>query len=233
MTKEYPFVSAIMLAGRCPNEYVLAAIKAFHAQTYPHKELIIINNGKNQYDNSSLYIEGHFKEKNCPGINHNVHVIDTDIELTAGMARNHGIAASSGQILVQFDADYYHSPKRIESQIAALAENQSHICILRNTLSYSYKSGIASIDNNDIDNIYNTMLFIRPKDIDYPNVDKSEDMEIYGRLLNVGYRPIVINAPELAVKLHVTKEKKNIPIKNVGLSSKQFKYIKQIIKEYL
>ena len=77
-SEEYPLISAIMLAGRVQLEDILTCIECFKAQTYPYKELIIVNNTKTQYEAATLELQA---EKD-------VFIVDTPTELSAGMARS-------------------------------------------------------------------------------------------------------------------------------------------------
>ncbi len=202
---DYPLVSAIMLAGRTPINDVLATIKSFRNQTYPYKELVIINNSSSQYNASELNIHAQ----------KDIFMVDTPIELTAGMARNYGIASANGQILAQFDSDYYHHPKRLEAQITALAKNDAEVCVLTETLAYSLINGRASKNSNLKSAILNSMVFIRPKDIDYPNQEKNEEKTILERLSKVGFKTISLSRPELMVKLYSSHYKRNYTVTNM------------------
>jgi hypothetical protein len=147
------------------------------------------------------------------------------------MARNYGIRAANGQILAQFDANYWHSPERFKTQIATMAENQSQVCMLASTLKYSFISGNASINRNLKDVILATMVFVRPKDIDYPDIDKNEEFGILEKMIRNNYSPITIANPELCCKLFLC-EKMVLKPTNYGLSKSQLSIIKQILKKY-
>jgi hypothetical protein len=217
---EYPLVSAIMLAGRMSQFDIFAAIQCFKSQTYPHKELIVLNNAKNQFAASELNLQA---EKD-------IFLIDTPANLNAGMARNYGIKAANGRILAQFDADYWHDPKRLEAQIATLAENESHICVLSETLLYSYVSGRACLHTNSRAAVLGTMVFVRPTDIDYPPTTKHEEYGILSRMIKAGMKPISMAKPELCCKLLFTSGEEIDKPKNIGLNRKRFQIIKQIVK---
>ena len=222
-SEEYPLVSAILLAGRTSVSDVLAAIECFKAQTYPYKELIVLNNAKDQFSASGLNIKA---EKD-------VFLIDTPSDLPAGMARNFGIRAANGRILAQFDADYWHDPKRLETQIATLAENEAHICILSETLLYSYTSGRASMNSNEKSAILGTVVFIRPAEIDYPPSTKHEEFGILDRMVKGGMKPIAMSKPELCCKILTTISGRNHEPENHGLSKKQFQIVRKIVKDRL
>lgn len=219
-TEKFPLVSAIMLAGRSSVSEVLAGIKCFKAQTYPYKELIILNNARTQFEASGLNIAAE----------PDVFLVDTPGNLITGMARNYGIRSANGQILAQFDADCYHDPQRLEAQIATLADNNSHICMLSSTLQYSYFSGRASLQHNQRAAILNTMVFIRPSDIDYPPSDKMEESGLLEKMMGSGLKAISMNKPELCCKFYHN----TCPVKscvNHGLSNKQFSLVKRLVKK--
>ena len=221
--EEYPLISAIMLVGRTSIPDVLAAIECFKTQTYPYKELIILNNAKDQFTASGLNIKA---EKD-------IFLIDTPTKLNAGQARNYGIRAANGRILAQFDADYWHAPKRLESQVATLAENEAHVCVLSETLLYSYVSGRASMNTNEKAAILGTMVFIRPTNIDYPPSAKHEEFGILDRMVKGGMKPVAMSKPELCCKLLVTTGDRTHEPENNGLSKKQFQIINKIVRDRL
>lgn len=218
---QYPLVSAIMLVGKCPLEDVKAAIKCFKSQTYPYKELIIINNAFSQYEASGLSIHAQ----------HNIFIVDTAVHMTAGMARNHGIAAAKGQIIAQFDADYYHHPNRIESQIGAIIQNEAQVCVLTETLNYSYVSGRASYNTNDRKAILGTMVMIRPAAIDYADVNKNEEKSILEKMTKAEMKIISLPRPDLACKLNITHGKRKHSIESSSVSKAHIKIIKEMLQE--
>ena len=220
---EYPLVSAILLARKTSIKDVLAAIECFKAQSYPYKELIILNNARNQFEASELNIKA---EKD-------IFLVDTLTRLNAGQARNYGIRAANGRILAQFDADYWHDPQRLEAQVATLAENEAHICVLSETLLYSYVSGRASMNTNEKAAILGTMVFIRPLNIDYPPVTKHEEFGILDKMVKAGMKPIAMAKPELCCKLLATKGDRVHNPENNGLSKKHFQLVKKIVKDRL
>lgn len=218
--EEFPLVSAIMLAGRTALPDIISAITCFQAQTYPYKELIIVNNAKNQFDASSLNIQAQ----------KNIALIDTPYPFFAGMARNFGIATANGRILAQFDPDYWYAPNRLEAQIATLANEEANVVMLSNTLQYSYVSGRASYQKNDRDAILGTMLFIRPHNLDYPNIDKQEELGLLDKFQSANAKIIAMPFPELACKMCFTAEERIYKPVNANLSKPHFEVVKKILK---
>jgi glycosyltransferase involved in cell wall biosynthesis len=216
---EYPLLSAIMLAGRVQLEDILACIQCFNDQTYPYKELIIVNNTKTQYEASNLEIQAQS----------NIFILDTPSSLTAGMARNYGISASNGQILAQFDPDYWHAPSRLAAQVATMANEKAHICILASALKYSFVSGRASTYQNLKNALLGTMVFSRPAKIDYPDFEHYEEFGILHKMLQNNMRPIAMEKPELCCKLVLTNGKRQREPTNYNLTDEEFEIIKQIV----
>jgi len=218
---DYPLVSAIMLAGRASTQDIISAIANFKQQTYPYKELIIVNNAKTQFDAAALNIQA----------TRDVFLVDTPFHLSTGMARNYGIAAANGRIIAQHDHNYWYAPNRLESQIATMANNEAQIVVLTSTLSYSFGSGRASYHKNDKEAILNTMVCVRPAGIDYPNIDKQEELGFIERMQQAGARLISMSAPELACYLYLTdRDRITKPVK-CELSNDHFKLIKKILKD--
>jgi len=219
-TEEFPLVSALMIIDN-PDIYNLNnAIKCFQKQTYQYKELIIVNNAKNQFNASGINIEAQ----------KDVFMVDTPHKLNAGQARNYAISSANGQILAQFDMDCWHAPQRLESQIATMATNSAHICVLTKALKYSYNSGRATYWENNKNAILNTMVFSRPAGIDYPAVEKNEEFGILNKMLNSGLQVISMDKPELVCKL-LYSSKPIYEITESNLSKKLQNKISKIIKK--
>lgn len=219
-TEEFPLVSAVMLAGRHTLPDILSAIECFQSQTYPYKELIIVNNAKSQFDAASLNIQAQ----------QNVALIDTPYEFSAGMARNFGIATANGRILAQFDADYWYAPNRLEAQIALLANEGANVVMLASTLQYSFVSGRASYQQNDRNAILGTMLFVRPQNLDYPNIEKQEELGLLEKFQSAGAKIVAMPIPELACKLCLTSGDRQYKPVNAGLSKGHFDVVKKALK---
>lgn len=218
--EDFPLVSAIMLAGRTTLPDILAAIDCFQAQTYPYKELIIVNNAKNQFDAAALNIQAR----------RDVAIVDTPYPFFAGMARNFGISTANGRILAQFDADYWYAPNRLEAQIATLASEEAAVSVLVSTLQYSYISGRASYYQNDRNAILGTMVFIRPQNLDYQNLDKQEELGLLQSFQDAGSKVVAMPIPELACKFcYTAADRVNKPV-NTGLTKPHFDVVKKILR---
>lgn len=219
-TPDVPLVSAIMLAGHTALPDILAAIDCFRQQTYPYKELIIVNNAKSQFDAASLNIQAQ----------RDVAFVDTPMPFFAGMARNYGIATANGRILAQFDPDYWYAPNRLEAQIATLVQEEANVVVLASTLQYSFVSGRASYQQNDRNAVLGTMLYVRPNGIDYPNIDKQEELGLLEKFQQAEAKIVAVPNPELACKFCYTSGERVKKPQNAGLTKPHFEVVKRILK---
>ena len=215
---DYPLVSCITLAGNHSITEIRKTIEQFNNQTYPYKELIVVNNCKTQSAASDLVLEA----------SPNVFIIDTPKYFGAGMARNYGIMSANGQILAQFDINYWHSPDRIQSQVSALTTG-AHICLLSSIITFSGYSNTARLFKNNRAAVLNTMVFIRPKDIDYDDVESNEESSIMQKMMNQGFKPIALDAPELCCKIEIPDNYKAKKLTFEDLTKKQTALIKSIV----
>lgn len=219
---EYPLVSCIMLVGQVLTPDILRCVDCFRTQTYPHKELIIVNNAKDQHLG---YMSPEILD--LPASD-DIIIINTPYELSAGAARNVGVESASGQIMAQFDTNYWYSPNRLSAQIATMANEKAHICVLARTLQYSYISGRASIFQNRQNAILGTMIWIGDGQIEYPNLSHGEEYGILRRMLQQGMQPIAIDKPELCCKLVLTSQERQFVPNNIDLTAEQFAIITSI-----
>lgn len=209
-----------MLAGKHTLPAILHGIECFRSQTYPFKELIIVNNCRTQWEASGFNIKAES----------DIFIIDTPQLVSAGMARNYGISASNGQILAQFDANHWHNKRRLEIQIATLAHAQAHIAVLSRTMCYSSNSCAATYYTNPKSAILSSMVFARPHGIDYPDWDKNEEYGILSRMQTANMRIASINKPEMMCRLHLAGTEYQIEQSEV--TKQHTKVIQSILKNY-
>lgn len=178
----------MMLIGNTNQDIINRCIASFNNQTYPNKELIVINNAKTQLDAAA------FNTKDAI-------IIDTPTNMTAGMARNYGFKAANGAIIAQFDPEFIWHKNRLKYQISALAKMQAHISMLSKVYAYSCLTGTIDYYANFRNAILNTMVFFRPT-VDYPDINKSEELGLLERMTNVGMKVISLDNPDMACKIY-------------------------------
>ncbi len=137
MTSEYPdlniqrlpLISCIMpTTGR--RAFVPRAIAYFLRQDYPHKELVILDDGD---DGVADLIPDDPR----------VRYTRLNGRRPLGAKRNACVEASRGDLIMHWDDDDWHAPHRISCQVAALLHEQAEICGLRRMLFYEQTTGQA------------------------------------------------------------------------------------------
>lgn len=163
-------VSALMITGKTPRHRRMAdvAVNCFINQTYPNKELVIINTASDApWFPDYMYWD------------HRLHSI-TEVcipqkKMKLGDLRNLSMDAATGDLMIQWDDDDWHHPDRITFQV----ENHlpGRITILRNQYRLNVLKGfwgILDAKGWPIGGIVGTMIH-GPTDLRYPSRKKSED----------------------------------------------------------
>jgi glycosyltransferase involved in cell wall biosynthesis len=99
-------ISAIM-PTRGRQAYAIDAVSCFRCQTYPHKELIILDDA----DDPSFPVP-----PDIPGIQY--HRLAK--RLTIGAKRNICCSRAEGEVIAHWDSDDYSAPERLEDQFQRL-----------------------------------------------------------------------------------------------------------------
>jgi glycosyltransferase involved in cell wall biosynthesis len=118
----------VTAAGRL--EYAKRSIQCFVDQTYPNKELVIVNEGPVEYQ--------HQIEATLNGTP--ARVIWLRGKYTLGELRNISIYAASGDIICQWDDDDFSFPTRLTAQYSRLKRAGAAAAYLTNQLHYYFGS---------------------------------------------------------------------------------------------
>ena len=110
MSSPEPLVSAVIPAHDC-ERYVGEAIESVLAQTYPHIELVVVDNGSG--DGTAKVIRG-FGDR--------ARLI-FEGRRGIGPARNAGVRSSRGEYVAFLDCDDLWEPRKTEIQLAAFADD--------------------------------------------------------------------------------------------------------------
>ncbi|HLK69136.1 MAG TPA: glycosyltransferase [Bryobacteraceae bacterium] len=114
----YPLISCVMPTyNRRP--FIQLALECFRAQTYPHKELVVVDDGTD----SVADLLG-----NAP----DVHYRRLGRRLTIGAKRNLACHEAKGEIIAHWDDDDWYAPNRLELQVAPLLAGTADITGLVN-----------------------------------------------------------------------------------------------------
>lgn len=192
-----PLISAITIVRSSAQREAQTTIDCFAKQTWQNKELIIINCAETQWKATELDPHIPIDDSGLPI----ARIIDVG-NLSAGMARNYAISAANGSVIAHFDANYWHAPNRLETQLMSMFRHEAHICVLSRVMEYG--NGYARYLNNKKNCILNSIMFIRPRSVDYGNSNKAEELQFMIQMISNGSKPISIDRPELMCKLHNT-----------------------------
>lgn len=112
-----PLVSVLMPAFNA-EQHIAQAIESILEQTYPHFELLILNDGST--DQTQRVIEQFDDER----------IVKTHLAQNQGLvnARNQLVAAAQGEYIAFLDADDIAFPNRLQLQVAFLESRKADIC---------------------------------------------------------------------------------------------------------
>ena len=122
-----PLISCTMITK---NRWNLCkrAISCFKNQTYTHKQLVIVSDGKDEYNNKIIEFIS-----NCPNIK--IIIINPqkyeDKSPTLGHLRNISLDNADGEYIVQWDDDDISHNSRIEKQFDIMQKNNKDISIFK------------------------------------------------------------------------------------------------------
>ncbi|MCB0258590.1 MAG: glycosyltransferase family 2 protein [Calditrichaeota bacterium] len=125
-TPSLPLVSCIM-PTRNRRVFVEQAIRYFLRQDYPHKELLIIDDGSDTVQDLAAQDAV-------------LRYIRLEKRHSVGAKRNLAVEAANGEIILHWDDDDWHAPGRIRLQVEALLRQDGEICGCRRLLNYHPRS---------------------------------------------------------------------------------------------
>jgi glycosyltransferase involved in cell wall biosynthesis len=112
--QDYGLVSIITPSYNCAP-YIAETIRSVQAQTYPHWEMIIVDDCSTDSSREVIqsYADGDARIK----------LIKLDKNSGAGVARNTAIAAAQGSFIAFCDSDDRWTPNKLERQLAFMVKN--------------------------------------------------------------------------------------------------------------
>lgn len=124
-----PLVSCVMPTYN-RRHFASQAIKYFIRQNYPHRELIIVDDGSDPIQD--LIPEGK-----------NIRYLRLEQKLTIGEKQNLGCQAAQGSIIAIWDDDVWVDDWRLSYQVGALFLRGADLCGLDNWLHFNPFTGLA------------------------------------------------------------------------------------------
>ena len=143
------------------------AIHCFNSQTYPHKELIVVDDGKMDLSPAlKKQVSGEFQYIK----------LDSTKNFTLGELRNISLDKAEGDFLVQWDDDDWYHPQRLDLQAAKLEEGYDACCLpsaLMHLDTYEYMKHpyIGALP----DGIPGSIMHVYHSSIRYPSERRGED----------------------------------------------------------
>jgi glycosyltransferase involved in cell wall biosynthesis len=172
-----PLVSCLMItAGR--SRLAERAVRCFCAQTWTNKELIVLDDGPEDYRRMLLPYSD--------AANIRYRRLEHDPARRLGALRNLAIEDAGGDYLAQWDDDEWYHPERLERQMQPILEG-SGASVLRQTLMHldtpeyverPYRTGLRR-------GTPGTIVFRRTS-TRYPNTRRGEDSDFLSRLRRSG-----------------------------------------------
>ncbi len=125
-----PKISCLLVTANGRLDYLKRSIRCYFDQTYPNKELVIVNEGPKDYQE---------KIRAVIGDRDNVKYVFLDGYYTLGALRNISIALSQGEVFVQWDDDDFNSPERLSVQLNYLVKHpKAKACYFSDQLHYYF-----------------------------------------------------------------------------------------------
>jgi glycosyltransferase involved in cell wall biosynthesis len=182
-----PLVSCLMVTrGRAAQAQ--CAVRCFQAQTYPARELIVLDDGEDRT------LADWIADQKDARIRYR-HLADESTPL--GELRNRAVALASGDYICQWDDDDLYDPARIETQMAMLRALDAEACLLSRWLIWWPMQGRLGVS------VYRpwegSLLCIKSSLPAYPDsLRRGEDTPVIDRLI-ASRRVLLLDLPRLYV----------------------------------
>jgi glycosyltransferase involved in cell wall biosynthesis len=126
----FPKISCILVTAPGRLEYFKRSLNCYTFQTYPNRELVIVNDGPKEYQQDIKELVKHRNDVRCIFLNE---------KYTLGALRNIGIGLCFGDIFVQWDDDDFNAPERLATQVGFLLKNsEAKVCFLTDQLHFFF-----------------------------------------------------------------------------------------------
>lgn len=192
-SKKYPLITCLCITRGKP-EKLQRAIHCFQAQTYQHKELLII------YEDDDQATIEFFKNYERNKFSNIFFVqIETTPKLTLGELRNLAIKQCSGEYFCQWDDDDWYHRDRLLTQMNGIIENYQDASLMTNWLLFDDKNKQAYFS---LFRLWEGSVLCKKnlitKDLQYPAMSRLEDA-IFINLLVENHKVYPIVKPNLYI----------------------------------
>lgn len=132
--KDFPKISCLLVTAAGRQKLAYKSIECYLRQTYPNKELLVINEGPSSYQKD---LQLHIDNLDRPDI----RTIWLNGKYTLGALRNISVYLCEGDYFVQWDDDDFCLPQRLASQYSFLSKNpKAIVCYLSDQLHYFWST---------------------------------------------------------------------------------------------
>lgn len=233
---ELPFVVCVCVTGRDPwhVEHMLPrAVECFKNQTYPEnsRHLLIVADGYESEVARRIEMEA--------SVSFHVHPHN----LSLGGLRNLALdAARKDALVLQFDDDDWHHPKRIEHQVNVFQQDPvGGPVFLRRQLCYCFDTDVAYVREFPHVPIIGTILHSNGPEKRYPELRQHEDLE-FAQLWPRQEWKVVDNDPKLYLRFchsanvsghrNVMREAGDWPRGTWGIPERDVPHLRAVLDEY-
>jgi glycosyltransferase involved in cell wall biosynthesis len=131
--KDLPLISCLLVTAKDRIDLFERSVRFFMQQTYPNKELVVVNEGPKSYHQEIRdALDG------C-GFEDRLKAIFLDGEYTLGALRNISILLCNGDYWVQWDDDDFNVPERLSIQYNFFSKHpDAKICYMSDQLHYYF-----------------------------------------------------------------------------------------------
>jgi glycosyltransferase involved in cell wall biosynthesis len=125
-----PKISCLLVTARDRFEFFTRSVRCYADQTYPNRELVVVNEGPKDYQQK---LAAHLADRS------DVRFIFLDGKYSLGSLRNISIALCHGDLFVQWDDDDFNAPERLAVQYHYLKSHpEARICYFSEQLHYYF-----------------------------------------------------------------------------------------------
>lgn len=161
-----PLVSCLMVTAN-RKHLMRRAISCFNKQSYPNKELVIVDDGTQNLDNVLNHVPG----------DELVYVkLDPSEDNTLGKLRNISLEKASGDFFAQWDDDDWYHPDRLSVQIDTLNQGFDACCLSGALMHLDVEPYIRHPYVGNLPNgIPGSIMHRKDPSITYPHTRRAED----------------------------------------------------------
>lgn len=171
---DHPLVSCLMVT-RNRAQLACRAVACFAEQTWPKRELVIVDDGDEDY---TPVLAPYARELDI-----RYHRLAHRSDLRLGDLRNIALERAAGDFVAQWDDDEWYHPKRLEAQMGA-AQRGLDAVVLRDTLCHLDAPGYAEhpFHSRNKRSVTPGTVLHRRTALRYPSLARAEDTQYLDRL---------------------------------------------------